>query len=119
MICESRGECVGALSSSCGAERDPDGVFRVEAELAISSGAAHLGKFSRCPIAIAREYDRIIDAIVAEYRIVKRFGMRNDETIPLDLLIVLDLEIGKLEDVERKRAEQLAFARAKAKNRGS
>lgn len=118
-LCAARGNCGGPLREDSGADLDPDGVWRVEASLAVSSGAAHLGRFDVCPLAAARALAPAVDAVLLEYRAARRLGLRADLTIPVELLLVVDSEVTKLQEAERARAERQAQARAGAAKHGA
>lgn len=78
--------------------------------LAISSSLSDLDDCERCPIAEVVEHRDLLERIFAEYRCLKRLGVRNDPTIDVEYLVALDIEIAAIDrrEDERRRRDQKA-----------
>lgn len=58
-----------------------------------------------------------LSKIFKEYQAVKRFGLRNDETIPIDFLLAIDEELDLMRIRDRERQEKLIEAQRAANQR--
>lgn len=93
---EARGFCTcTGLKRSCGADHG-----MIEASVAISSGASHLGTYSTCPIAFVLRYKDLLNAALQEYSLIKRLNIRNDYSVSPKILLAIDQEVSKIEALE-------------------
>lgn len=77
----------------------------MRAEVAVSSGAAHLGMLDSCPVARLEAAGPWVARAVEAYRVQRRLGITPHPCPPrlLQALLVLDEEAAALRRVEEER----------------
>jgi hypothetical protein len=99
-VLTARGRCGGPLQRGEGNSRR-DGVWTAPAIVAVSSGAAHLGDCTVCPIAELEAAAHEIRPLLDEYRAVKRLGAQPSHVAEL---LAIDEEVDRLRAKEAERA---------------
>lgn len=107
-----RGRCDGPPTEELGADEGT-----ITAEASVGLDAAHLGSFSRCPIALVLSERPFLDRIFTAYSFLRRFGTQSDDDVPEGYLLTVDEEIRRIEALERDEARKKAEFERKTKAR--
>lgn len=95
---DARGYCFKeGLKRSVGADHG-----EIEAAIAVGAGCSHLGTFKTCPIALIFKHRALLDAALTEYRLIKRLQIRSDLSVPVNVLLAIDEEVTRIQDLERE-----------------
>jgi hypothetical protein len=102
-VLTARGRCGGPLQRGEGNSRR-DGVWVAPAIVAVSSGAAHLGDCTVCPIAELEAEAHEVRPVLEAYRSVRRLNAQPPPAM-VQALLVVDEEVERLRAKEAERAK--------------
>lgn len=73
---------------------------------------AHLGVFASCPVALIVKHRDFIEQVFEDYALAKRFSFA--PTVDPRFLLVLDIEIAKIDEADARRRQKIEEIRRKS-----